>query len=243
MKLLFLLRSLISTILLIVITAVSSILVLFCAVVLRNQKWTDFFTWIWGRASISVFNVHITVKNPENIPNEGVLFLFNHTSLFDIIIFHSAISKPAHFGAKIELFKIPVFGHAMRASGVLPIVRENRGQVLELYNQSIQRVRHGESFILAGEGTRQPVPGVGPRFKSGPFIFAISGQFPIVPVVIHGAAECLPKGHLIPCTDRWRHEVKVQILKPLSTKGLTLEDRERLQDEAHKLMTEAYNNG
>ena len=102
-------------------------------------------------------------------------------------------------------------------------------------------MNRGECFVLAAEGTRQPVPGVGAKFKSGPFIFALSGQFAIVPIVLRGAAECLPKGRLLACTGQWRYDLTMTILPPVPTVGLTEEDRPRLQEDIKAQMTKAYN--
>jgi 1-acyl-sn-glycerol-3-phosphate acyltransferase len=87
---------------------------------------------------------------------------------------------------------------------------------------------------------RVPVPGVGEKFKAGPFIFAIEGQFPIVPVVIKGAAEFCPKGSFLPGSRYWVNHARIQILPPVSMAGLTQEDRPRVQEEVRMLMTKAY---
>ena len=240
LKPLFWLRSLLASAALILITFCAAVGVIFSSSILRSRKAADRFIWLWGLLILKSFNVRAHLVGSENIPDGGCLFVFNHSSNFDIFAIHGVLRKSARFGAKIELFKIPIFGWAMRVAGALPIARAERDKVFRLYDESIARVHRGESFILAAEGTRQPVPGVGTKFKTGPFVFAINGQFPIVPVVIRGAAECLPKNHLIACTDGWSHEIQVQILPSIETKGLTLEDRPRLVDQVQNLMTTAY---
>src|SRR5690606_10302576 len=125
------------------------------------------------RGLIAAFGVRLTVEGLENLPAEGCIMVFNHSSHFDIFALAAGITKSSRFGAKIELFKIPVFNWAMRTVEVLPIRRRQRDQVLKLYEDSVPRVHSGESFYLAGEGSRQPTDQVGEKFKSGPFIFAI----------------------------------------------------------------------
>lgn len=243
MKLLLLLRSLVATVFFVLHTAVIASTIILLSFIVKRGPIFDHLMWVWARPILFFYNVHITVKGKENKPTGGVLYLFNHSSHFDILALASALSQPSRFGAKIELFKIPLFGRAMLALGVLPITRSEREKVLQLYEDSIKRVHAGESFILAAEGTRQPNPGVGSKFKGGPFIFAINGQFPIIPVVIRGAAECLPKGDLLACTRRFRHDVTIQLLPPLFTNGLKAEDRTQLRDQAQKIMTTAYLQG
>ena len=237
-KLIFKIRSLFAILVLIVSTAIWGLAaILFSWVSLRVG---DFIIWSWCRLNLFFFNVSVELKGQENLPKEGCLFVFNHSSHFDILAFTGVVKKRHRYGAKIELFKIPIFGPAMRATGMLAIHRADRSNVLALYEKSISRVYRGESFILAGEGTRQTQPGVGENFKSGPFVFAISGQFSIVPVVIKGAYECLPKGKLLPCVNQWHHKIQVQILPAVSTKGLSLEDRPKLRDDVRKIMVTAY---
>lgn len=240
LKLLIWIRSLFASVIALVITFFVCVGVIISAL-LGSRRGADLIVWFWGESVTRIYNIKVKVIGTENLPDEGVLFVFNHTSLMDIIIFCQAIRKSARFGAKIELFKIPVFGLAMKLAGALPISRAERSKVLRLYDESIQRVHNGESFILAAEGTRQMNAGVGARFKSGPFIFALNGQFPIVPIVLRGATECLPRHRLIPCTDTWKSYVVVQILKPVQTKGLVPEDRATLQNDVQNLMTTAYN--
>ncbi|MGE3756278.1 MAG: lysophospholipid acyltransferase family protein, partial [Pseudobdellovibrionaceae bacterium] len=134
----------------------------------------DFQNWalhFWGIVSCSVFRVKIRVHGKENLPKAGGLVLFNHQSLIDIIILQY-ITGRIKFGAKIELFKVPFFGPAMRLSGMLPIARDNVQDVIRVYKEAEARAAQGELFALAPEGTRQKVDQLGP-FKSGPFIFAI----------------------------------------------------------------------
>src|SRR5690606_17085370 len=104
--------------------------------------------------------------------------------------------KHIRFGAKIELFKIPFFGRAMRAVGTLPIARENRAGVFKIYKEAERQFSRDVIFVLAPEGTRQKEPRIG-RFKKGPFIFAINARVPIIPAVLRGAHEVLPKKSLL----------------------------------------------
>jgi 1-acyl-sn-glycerol-3-phosphate acyltransferase len=194
----------------------------------------------WGKACCQILGLKLKVTGLENIPSGGCLFIINHSSLMDIPVFHAALKKPARFGAKAELFRIPIFGWAMRRMGALKINRGERKEVLRLYEQSVSRVHAGHSFILAAEGTRMDKPGVGEKFKSGPVIFAISGQFPIVPVVLKGVYEVLPKGRLIPDPKAFNSQVKVVVLPPYETKGLTLDDRSRVKDDLQRQMAKAF---
>ncbi|MEK6556399.1 MAG: lysophospholipid acyltransferase family protein, partial [Bdellovibrionota bacterium] len=208
----------------------------------RASKAQDYILQTWSLFVAWLFTIKIRVEGQQNYSENGVLFLFNHSSHFDIPLFYASVRKPStRFGAKIELFKVPFLSGVMKRSGVLPIARHRREEVMQLYSDSIARVYAGESFVLAAEGTRQPTPGVGANFKSGPLVFAIQGQFEIQPVVIRGAYDILPKTQLFPSWGKWINPVRVSILPPVSTKGLTLDQRDQLKASLHAMMTAEYN--
>lgn len=203
----------------------------------------NFIVLWWGTTCCRILGLKIEVQGLENIPEGGCLFIFNHTSHVDIPIFYASVPKPARFGAKAELFKIPIFGWVLRRMGALKINRGDRAKVIRLYQDSVKRVAAGHSFVLAAEGTRIDHAGVGKVFKSGPMIFAISGQFPIVPVVFVGAQEVLPKGRLFPVAEKLGSAIKVKILPMVSTVGLSIDDRRSLKASLQVRMTKAFLEG
>ena len=241
MRALFWLRSLIASVIFILVTLIYSISAIVSLKIWPSLRLGDWFMLTWGRLSLWLYHVRVEVIGEDLLAAEGCLFVFNHCSHFDILAIAAGIRKTARFGAKIELFSIPFFGSAMRTVGVLPIVRSDRSRVLKLYNESIERVKKdGESFYLAGEGTRQVHPGVGANFKSGPFIFAINGQFQIVPLVLHGVTDCLARGEILPCTRRWGHVIRLRILPAVPTEGLTEDQRTMLKESVREMMAKAY---
>jgi 1-acyl-sn-glycerol-3-phosphate acyltransferase len=157
----------------------------------------------------------------------------------DIPVLYAYFPRSFRFGAKIELFKIPFFGKAMELCGVLPIDRSNRNKVMQVYENAIARVKKGEAFALAPEGTRQKEATLG-RFKRGPFEFAINAQMDIVPVVLAGAYDVLPKDGVLINVGRWRRKVIVQILPRVSTKGLTIEQVDGLLENVRSQMDPIY---
>lgn len=211
----------------VLVTAFYSLVVII-ATYISGRELVDSLVAQWSRHLLWLADAHVEVSGLENIPDEGVLYFFNHTSFFDILVTHACIPRSFRYGAKIELFKIPFFGAAMRRAEALPIARHDRASVLKVYEKAVARVRNGESFFLAPEGTRQSEPEIGP-FKSGPFIFAINAQAPIVPVVLVGVNEIMRKGSLL-VNYKKPHKVSMHILKPVSTKGVTLSEREGLKE-------------
>lgn len=234
LKLLSYPRSLIGVILFPIHTILCSVSILAVNLLFNNRKLEDHIVEIWTRNACRMFGVKVDVKGLENIPKGGCLFVFNHTSFFDIFAMNGWLGS-FRFGAKIELFKIPVFGAAMRRAGILPIARSRREEVFKVYQEAEQRIAAGERFALAPEGTRQKEEILG-SFKSGPFIFAINAKAPIVPIIVKGAAAILPKNHFIPNWGVWQSTIHLEVLKPVDPTEFTIEQRPELQEKVRQMM-------
>ncbi len=239
MRALALLRSILGIVFLIPWTVLYSVITIVLGNVNQFAR-ADRYVRYWARKLLDAFGVHVKLHGVENIPTDrGVLFIFNHQSHFDILALKAHVPRVLSFGAKAELFKIPFFGPAMRALGTLPIERGNRAEVFRVYQKAQERFSSTLNFILAPEGTRQSKPEIG-IFKKGPFIFAINGQVPIVPVVIAGAYEILPKHSLIPNSRRLSRTVHMEFLPPLETQGLTAQDAATIRDEAYSQVLRTF---
>lgn len=227
-------RSILGVILLVLHTVLCASLFILLNILFNNRKIEDQVVVFWTRGCCLFFNVKVSVSGLENRPEGGFLYVFNHTSFFDIFAMNGWLGS-FRFGAKIELFDIPIFGAGMRRAGILPIARSQREEVFRVYKNAEIRLKNGERFALAPEGTRQEIEKLG-RFKSGPFVFAINSQVPIVPVIIKGAAAIMPKGHWLPNWGVWKSEIQLQVLLPIETKGYDLESRPQLQEKVHQIM-------
>ncbi len=205
---------------------------------LARQDLNDKMLRWWGETSLRLANVNLHLKGLERLPQDGSILVFNHMSLFDIIFIYACVPKRIRFGAKVELFRIPIFGQAMRLMGTLPIARQDKHGVLSVYSQAAVRTSRGVSFALAPEGTRQAQPGIG-EFKSGPFLLAIEAQAPLIPIVIKGAEKVLSKKAWF-ISLRGDRNVVLEVLDPITTKGLTPDDRKSLRDQTRSVMQAAY---
>jgi 1-acyl-sn-glycerol-3-phosphate acyltransferase len=193
----------------------------------------------WARTALKMHGVRLDVGGLENLPDEPAVYVFNHQSHVDILSIHAALERSLRFGAKIELFRIPLFGRAMRAAGVLPIPRGDRASAVHVYHDAEARFAEGYSFALAPEGTRQDEPRIG-AFKKGPFHFALDARVPIVPLVLDGTADVLPKHALAINGGRWHRTVKLRVLPPVRTAGREGVTTDGLRDEVRAAMTAAY---
>ena len=80
--------------------------------------------------------------------------------------------------AKVELFRIPIFGFAMQRAGYISIDRSDRKAAILSLKRAAEIIRGGVSVLIFPEGTRSRDGNIRP-FKSGGFILAIDSVCPL----------------------------------------------------------------
>lgn len=232
LKILAFLRSFFLAFFVAIHTGYCSIIVISLLVLRAPRKIVDFAVGpLWCYPMIKLSGVVPEIQGQENVPkNKGFLFLFTHCSHMDIPFLFVCSPKSFRYGAKASLFKIPLFGKAMELAGTLPITREDRSKVMEVYKSAEKRVANGEAFALAPEGGRREGDEI-KKFKSGPFIFAINAKMPVVPVVICGMDRVLPKGSILINKKRWTKKVGVRFLPPVDMAKVPIEEMKRVKEQ------------
>jgi len=191
---------------------------------------------MWSRTILWVAGVRVRMHGLDRLAADGTfIFICNHVSLFDILALVGWLPRN-NFVAKAELFRIPVFGHGMRVLGTVPIERENQKAAFGAYDIATARIQGGTSVVVFPEGTRGTEYAIR-RFKKGPFVLAIKSGAPIVPVVVYGTIEILPKGRLL------MHPgiIDVYVLDQVPTQGLAYDDRDALAQTVHDRMQVVMN--
>ncbi|MBX9929356.1 MAG: 1-acyl-sn-glycerol-3-phosphate acyltransferase [Gemmatimonadaceae bacterium] len=181
----------------------------------------------WSKALLFVAGARVIEHDKHHKMGEQHIFIANHVSWFDVFAM-AAHLRWFKFVAKAELFRIPLFGRAMRSAGMVPIERQNRKAAFGAYKEAAQRIHEGASVVVFAEGTRGYSYALRP-FKKGPFVLAIEAQAPIVPVLILGAMEIHRRGG-------WRirsGEIHLHYLPAISSAGMTYEDRDLLARQAY----------
>lgn len=184
----------------------------------------------WGKMNLWVSGVRVVEHDAERKKGARHVFVANHLSNHDVFALAAKL-RWMKFVAKAELFRIPIFGRAMLAAGMVPIERANRKAAFGSYSIATQRIQAGASVAVYPEGTRGHEYALRP-FKKGPFVLAIQAQAPIVPVLVYGALEIQRKG-----TFRVRPgTLHMHYLEPIETVGLNYEDRTALARRTYEAM-------
>ena len=147
----------------------------------------------WSKSILWISGIKINTKGLENLlPDKPLVFMCNHQSNFDILVLFSALPAQFRWIAKAELFKIPIFGQAMRGAGYISIERKDRRKAIKSLKQAAEQIRSGISVMIFPEGTRSPDGNIG-EFKKGGFILAFDAGVPISPIVLNGTWSIMSK--------------------------------------------------
>jgi len=195
------------------ITAVFSIAVLFASLLDSKGVNPHKVAGIWARCVLFGSPINVRIRGLSNIDlSRSYIFMLNHQSLYDIPVILGCLPVQFRWLAKHELFKIPLFGIAMRRSGYISINRTNRRSAFKSLKKAARIIRSGVSVVIFPEGTRSHDGRILP-FKNGGFVLAIQSQVPIVPVIIQGTSAILTKKQ-IKITPG---EVSIQVCAPIPT--------------------------
>jgi 1-acyl-sn-glycerol-3-phosphate acyltransferase len=187
----------------------------------------------WCRGILRLSGVKLVVHDGTRMSeNDGHVYIANHVSWFDIFALASIIPRYTWI-AKAELRKIPLFGRAAQAAGIVFIERDNRKAAFESYKLAAQQVKRGRSVIICPEGTRGRDYHLRP-FKKGPFVLAIAAGAPVVPVFCENTFELMPRGSWSPKPGT----VTLKIGAPIPTVGLAYDARDDLARKARAAILE-----
>jgi 1-acyl-sn-glycerol-3-phosphate acyltransferase len=199
---------------------------------LMNPDYLHAYARLWGKVGLLFAGVSLVVEGRERIPkNRAVIYMANHQSNLDILALFAGLPGQFRWLAKEELFRVPLFGLAMRRSGYIPVDRSDRKRSIQSMAEAAERIHGGTSVVIFPEGTRSADGKLLP-FKKGGFLLAMQAGATIVPVTIVGSGAITPKGTLR--ISRGPRTIRVHIGEPLETSGRLLTDRDELMEEVRR---------
>jgi len=194
---------------------------------------------MWARSIMFASRIKVTVNGLANIdPTQSYVYMSNHQSNFDIPVLLAYLPVQFRWLAKAELFKIPIFGRAMRGAGYIKIDRYNQESAFESINEAARKMKNGVSAMIFPEGTRSRDGNIRP-FKKGGFVMALNAGVPIVPIVLKGTWTIMDKSSLRINTG----EVSLNILAPIATTGYTRETKDDLIKSVRAAIRQGFEKG
>ncbi|MDT8423224.1 MAG: lysophospholipid acyltransferase family protein [Desulfuromonadales bacterium] len=200
---------------------------------LINPDYFHNYTFYWARICLLMGGVHLQVVGGERVPlDRAVIYMPNHQGNFDIPALYVGISRQFRWLAKMELFRVPLFGFCMRSIGHIPIDRTDRKEAIASLDEAARRIAAGTSVIIFPEGTRS-LDGRLQPFKKGGFTMAMQAGAVIVPVAISGSAEVMAKsGYRVRGGS-----IRLELLPPIET--VRIDDRSVLMEKVRASIAQA----
>ncbi len=170
------------------------------------------------------WKLHVSGESIAN-PRNPYVVVCNHQSLADIPLISNLPWEMKWMG-KQELFTLPFIGWMMKLSGDIPVDRKSARSGVTAFSKAKQYLEQRCSVMMFPEGTRTQDGRVRP-FSDGAFHLAISAGVPILPLVIEGSRNCIPK-------NSWKFgepaDIQLKVLPPVDTSSFTLTDVPQLRN-------------
>ncbi|MGQ9619824.1 MAG: lysophospholipid acyltransferase family protein [Bacteroidales bacterium] len=183
-------------------------------------------TWLLPAATLK-FEGREKIKKGHNY-----IIISNHQSILDILILYR-LQMNFKWISKIENTTVPILGWYLKMAGYIPVDRDNKESKAEMIKTSAETLRRRISIMIFPEGTRSPDGEVG-RFRTGAFELALMTDKPILPVVIEGTGQMLPKHRLIFNIGK---NITVRVLEPLFPGSFGTSNPEELAGKFRALIT------
>jgi 1-acyl-sn-glycerol-3-phosphate acyltransferase len=193
------------------------------------------FTCFWGSIYTFVNPLWpVTIAGRDKIePGRTYVMVANHLSLLDILVLFR-IYKHFKWVSKIENFRLPCIGWNMTLNRYIPLRRGDKESVKQMMEACDATLRSGSSIMMFPEGTRSKNGALQP-FKTGAFELALRNQLPLLPIVLAGTSDALPKRGFV---LRGRHPITIEVLDPIEPESFRDLDAKALAEKTRQIFVD-----
>lgn len=206
----------------------------------KKLRHLHLFTSFWGYSFIRINPfIRIKIEGIENIRKEETyVMICNHQSLLDIVVLFG-LFRHFKWVAKKELFKVPIVGWTMSLNSYIPVDRANKLSHAKMFKECEENISKGNSIMIFPEGTRSEDGNIH-HFKEGAFRIALETKKPLLPIVLDGTSNSLPKkGFIFKNLSNIRIKiyppVPYDIFKNMSSKELAVKMKEDMNQKFMEL--------
>jgi 1-acyl-sn-glycerol-3-phosphate acyltransferase len=190
---------------------------------LFSCAWAQLYFWVspgW----------RLRIEGREHLPWHGpAVLVSNHQSLGDILVLFG-LYRPFKWVSKASNFKLPFLGWNMYLNRYVGLVRGDKHSIAKMMADCERWLDRGVPVLLFPEGTRSPDNQLLP-FKDGAFRLALAKGCPLIPMVLTGTGDTLPKHGL---KVKFRANCRVRVLAPVDPRAFS--DVDTLRDHVRDLM-------
>jgi 1-acyl-sn-glycerol-3-phosphate acyltransferase len=185
----------------------------------------------FARLCLRIGGTQLRLYGADHIqPGQAYVVVPNHESAWDPPCLVAALPQVfVRFIAKKQIMQIPIFGHALRLTGNVTVLRTQTAGDTDRIRKGMGRRDPSVSVLFFAEGTRSR-DGALQAFKMGAFATALGYGLPILPVAIAGTYAVWAKGTL----RLRRGPVVVEVGEEIPVEGLTLDARAALRDQTRE---------
>ncbi len=167
--------------------------------------WASLYTWLNPAWPVQV------IGREKIRPGVAYVIVANHQSLLDILVLFR-LFRHFKWVSKIENFRVPFIGWNMSLNRYIKLRRGDRASIAKMMQACEQALASGSSIMMFPEGTRSMDGRLRP-FKPGAFALAQRMGVPLLPIVLEGTGNALPKRGFV---LQGRHEIRIRVLDEIS---------------------------
>ncbi|MGB3751063.1 MAG: lysophospholipid acyltransferase family protein [Arcobacteraceae bacterium] len=147
----------------------------------------------WAALQMKLLGITLEIEGEED--TNAQMQVMNHQSVLDIILFEYLHSKDMAWISKIEIAKVPWFGHIVKAPRMILVERESKKSLIKLLKDSKEKIDQKRPIGIFPEGTRSDGKQI-TKFKAGARIIAEKYDLLVQPVLIIGTRKILDSQNL-----------------------------------------------
>jgi 1-acyl-sn-glycerol-3-phosphate acyltransferase len=185
--------------------------------------WASLYTWLnpaWP----------VRIEGRERVrPGITYVMVANHQSFLDILVLFRLF---VHFKwvSKVEIFSVPLIGWNMSLNRYIRLKRGDRESIREMMAASEAALAGGSSIMMFPEGTRSADGRLKP-FKTGAFVLAKRMKLPILPILVRGTSEALPKRGFV---LQGRHRISIEVCEEVAAESFAHLSPDELTKRMHR---------
>lgn len=194
---------------------------------------------VWAKFILIGMGFRYSIEGDEVFEDgKSYMLVANHTSMTDIMLMLIAVKNhPFVFVGKKELVKIPIFGFIYKRVCIL-VDRSNSKSRYAVFERAQKRLQQGLSICIFPEGGVPDESILLDEFKDGAFRIAIEHQIPIIPMTFFDNKERFSYTFFSGSPGKMR----AKIHPPIETKGLHMDEKHHLKEEARKIILQDLEN-
>jgi 1-acyl-sn-glycerol-3-phosphate acyltransferase len=179
--------------------------------------WASLYTWLNPAWPVQV------IGREKIRPGVAYVMVANHQSLLDILVLFR-LFRHFKWVSKIENFRVPFIGWNMSLNRYIKLRRGDRASIAQMMQACEHELASGSSIMMFPEGTRS-VDGRLRPFKPGAFALAQRMGAPLLPIVLEGTGNALPKRGFV---LQGRHAIRIRVLDEISYEAVAAAELDEL---------------